>query len=85
MPAIDVWVTVVNGVRDTTDKDFQRAERVFTAVPLTFRRKRFTLDRNQTRAILGTDGKLALSGGPKEFDHNLPAGAGSNVERPMTI
>ncbi len=85
MPAINVWLTVVNGVADTTEKDFQRSEKVFVSVPLTFRKKKFTLTRDQTRAILGTDGKLALSGGPKEFDHNLPAGAASSVERPMTV
>ncbi len=62
MSAIDVWVTVVNGVADTTVKDFQRAEKVFVQVPLTFRMKKFTLNRDQTRAILGTDGKLALAG-----------------------
>jgi hypothetical protein len=85
MSAIDVWVTVVNGVADTTAKDFQRAEKVFVQVPLTFSIKKFTLNRDQTRAILGTDGKLALAGGPKEFDHDIPAGAGSSTPRPMTI
>ena len=65
MPAINVWLTVVNGVADTTEKDFQRSEKVFVSVPLTFRKKKFTLTRDQTRAILGTDGKLALSGGPR--------------------
>jgi hypothetical protein len=85
MSAIDAWVTVVNGVADTTVKDFHRAEKVFVHVPLTFRMKKFTLNRDQTRAILGTDGKLALAGGPKEFDHDVPAGAGSSTPRPMTI
>jgi len=85
MPAIDVWVTVVNGVADTTAKDFHRAEKVFVHVPLTFRMKKYTLNRNQTKAILGTDGKLALTGGAKEFDHDIPAGAGSSTPRPMTI
>jgi hypothetical protein len=85
MPSIDVWVTVVNGVTDTTTKDFHRAQKVFTSVPLTFKLIKHTLSRSQTQAILGTDGKLAIAGGPKEFDHNLPAGKGSNVERPMTV
>jgi hypothetical protein len=75
MSAIDVWVTVVNGVTDTTAKDFQRAEKVFVQVPLTFRIKKFTLNRDQTRAILGTDGKLALAGGPKEFTISQPGPA----------
>ena len=42
MPAINVWLTVVNGVADTTEKDFQRSEKVFVSVPLTFRKKKFT-------------------------------------------
>jgi hypothetical protein len=37
------------------------------------------------KAILGTDGKLALTGGPNEFDHDLPAGAGSPVARLITV
>ena len=37
MPAIDVWLTVVHGVNDTTAKDFHRSEKVFVDVPLTFR------------------------------------------------
>ncbi len=73
MSAIDVWVTVVNGVTDTTAKDFQRAEKVFVHVPLTFRIKKFTLNRDQTRAILGTDGKLALAGGPKGVRSRYPS------------
>ena len=85
MPTLDVWLTVVHGVADTTAKDFHRSEKVFVHVPLHLRIKRFTLNRAQTKAILGTDGKLALSGGPHEFDHDLPAGAGSSVERPMTV
>ena len=85
MPTIDVWLTVVHGVKDTTAKDFHRSEKVFVHVPLKFKVRKFTLNRDQTKAILGTDGKLALSGGPTEFDHNLPAGAASTVERPMTV
>ena len=85
MPTIDVWLTVVSGVADTTVKDFHRSQKVFTAVPLDFKIKKHSLNRSQTKAILGTDGKLALSGGPKEFDHNLPAGKGSDAERPMTV
>jgi hypothetical protein len=85
MATIDVWVTVVNGVTDTTAKDFQRAEKVFAKLPLTFRMKKFKLNRDQTKAILGSDGKLALAGGPTEFDHDIPAGAGCKTPRPMTI
>jgi hypothetical protein len=33
MPTIDVWLTVVHGVNDTTAKDFHRSERVFVHVP----------------------------------------------------
>ena len=77
MPTIDVWLTVVHGVKDTTTKDFHRSEKVLVYVPLKFKVRKFTLNRDQTKAILGTDGKLAISGGPTEFDHNLPAGAAS--------
>ena len=69
--AINVWLTIVHGVTDTTAKDFHRSEKVFVGVPLTFRTRKFTLNRDQTKAILGTDGKLALTSGPKEFDHDL--------------
>jgi hypothetical protein len=85
MPTLDVWVTVVHGVADTTAKDFQRSEKIFAGVPLTFKLIRHTLTRGQTQAILGTDGKLAIAGGPKEFDHDLPAGAASSTPRPMTV
>jgi hypothetical protein len=85
MPTLNVWVTVVNGVADTTARDFQRSQKVFVGVPLTFKLIKHTLNRGQTQAILGTDGKLAIAGGPKEFDHNLPAGAGSDTERPVTV
>jgi hypothetical protein len=85
MPTIDVWLTVVHGVTDTTVKDFHRSEKVFVHVPLKFKVRKFTLNKDQTKAILGTDGKLALTGGPTEFDHDLPAGAGSRVARPMTV
>ena len=82
---IDVWLTVVHGVADTTVKDFHRSERVFVHVPLRFKVKKFTLNKDQMKAILGTDGKLALTGGPNEFDQDLPAGAGSPVARPITV
>lgn len=85
MPTLDVWVTVVNSVADTTAKDFQRSQRIFAGVPLTFKLIKHTLTRGQTQAILGTDGKLAISGGPKQFDHDLPAGAGSSTPRPVTV
>ena len=85
MPAIDVWLTVVHGVTDTTAKDFHRSEKVFVHVPLKFKVKKFVLNKDQTKAILGTDGKLTLTGGPTEFDHDLPAGTGSRVARPTTV
>lgn len=85
MPTIDVWLTVVHGVTDTAVKDFHRSEKVFVHVPLKFKVRKFTLNKDQTKAILGTDGKLALTGGPKEFDHDLPAGASSRVARAMTV
>jgi hypothetical protein len=74
---IDVWLTVVHGAADTTAKDFHRSEKVFVHVPLKFKVKKFVLNKDQTKAILGTDGKLALTGGPTEFDHDLPGGAGA--------
>jgi hypothetical protein len=85
VPTIDVWLTVVHGVTDTTAKDFHRSEKVFVHVRLKFKVKKFILNKDQTKAILGTDGKLALTGGPTEFDHDLPAGAGSPAARPMTV
>ena len=85
MPAIDVWLTVVHGVTDTTAKDFHRSEKVFVHVPLKFKVKKFVLNKDQTKAILGMDGKLTLTGGPTEFDHDLPAGTGSRVARPTTV
>jgi hypothetical protein len=85
MAILDVWLTVVHGVSDTTAKDFQRSQKIFAGVPLIFRISKHSLTREQTQAILGTDGKLSISGGPKEFDHNLPAGAGSGIERPVTV
>ena len=85
VPTIDVWLTVVNGVSDTTAKDFHRSEKVFVHVPLKFKVKKFILNKDQTKAILGTDGKLALTGGPPEFDHDLPAGAGNPTARPITV
>jgi hypothetical protein len=85
MASLPVWVTIVHGVADTTAKDFQRADKVFAGVPLRFKPVKHILNRDQTRAILGSDGKLAISGGPKQFDHNLPAGVGSKAERPVTV
>jgi hypothetical protein len=61
MPSIDVWVTVVIGVTDTTAKDFHRAQTVFASVPLNIKLAKHTLSRSQTQAILGTDGKLAIA------------------------
>ena len=78
-------MTVVHGVADSTAADLQRCQKIFAAVPLTFRSSKHRLTADQTKAILGTDGKLAISGGPKEFDHDLPAGAGSGTPRPMTV
>lgn len=85
MPTLDVWLTVVHGVTDTTAKDFQRSEKIFAGVPLNFRISKHSLTRAQTQAILGTDGKLAIAGGLKQFDHDLPSGAGSGIKRAMTI
>jgi hypothetical protein len=85
MPTLDVWVTVMHGVRDTVTSDIQRAQRVFAGVPVTFRATRHTLDEAQTRAILGTDGRLAIAGGPREFDHDLPVGAGRSRAETVTI
>ena len=65
MPTLDIVLTVVNGVDDTTAQDFQRAQNIFAPIPLAFRQIKHSLTQDQTRAILGTDGKLALSGGPK--------------------
>ncbi len=77
MPTLDIVLTVTDGIDDTTAQDFQRAQKIFAPIPLAFRRIKHTLTPEQTRAILGTDGKLALSGGAKEFTVKLPTGAGS--------
>jgi hypothetical protein len=80
MVNVDGWVTLAYGVDDTIAEDFQRALKVFAAVPMAFRISKFTLNKGQTAAILGSDGKLALTGGPTEFTHNLPIGAGRSRE-----
>jgi len=85
MTAIDIWVTVMDGVTDTTVTDFQRSEKVFADVPLKFRMHKFVLNKDQTRAILGTDGKLATTGGPKEFDYDLPIGVGRSRKESVTV
>jgi hypothetical protein len=85
MPTIDVSVTILNGVSDTVSTDFQRAEKVFHAVPLKFRVTKFTLDKSQSQAILGTDGKLATTGGQKKFTHDLPAGAARKKPVPIDV
>ena len=85
MPTLDLVLTVVNGVDDTTAEDFQRAQKIFTPVPLAFRPIKHTLTREQTRAILGTDGKLALTGGPKQFVTRLPIGAGLGGGKSVTV
>jgi hypothetical protein len=82
---VDGWVTLAYGVNDTIGEDFQRAQRVFAAVPIGFRISKFILTKNQTQAILGGDGKLALAGGPKQFTHNLPIGAGRSREIPQEV
>lgn len=85
MTVIDVWVTVMHSVTDTTVTDFQRAEKVFAGVPVKFRVHKFVLSKDQTRAILGTDGKLATTGGPKEFEYDLPIGAGRSRKESVTV
>jgi Matrixin len=77
MPTLDAWVTVVHNVADTAAADFQRASIVFAGVPLKFRTTKYSLTQAQTQAILGTDGKLAISGGPTEFVHDLPGSRGN--------
>jgi len=54
-----------HGVTDTTAKDFHRFEKVFVHVLLKFKVKKFSVNKEQTKVILGTDGKLALSGRPE--------------------
>jgi hypothetical protein len=85
MATLDVWVTVFDGVVDTTASDLQRSQKIFAGVALKFRPTKHTLTQAQTQAILGTNGKLAISGGPTEFDHDVPAGVGSGVARPYRV
>ena len=61
MPTIDVWLTVVHGVKNTTAKDFHRSEKVFVHVPLKFKVRIFTWT-GSDEGHSCTDGKLALSG-----------------------
>ncbi len=85
MPDIDVWVTVADGVADTVAADCHRAQRIFSAVPLNLRVSKFLLTRDQTRAILGSDGKLAVSGSSQTFTHNLPIGEANSREVAITV
>src|ERR1700754_1624985 len=78
MPTLSCWVTVVHGVADTTAKDLHRSEKIFHGVNLAFKPVKHTLNKAQTNAILGNDGKLEIAGGPTEFDHDIPAGAGGS-------
>jgi Matrixin len=83
MPTLDVNVTVFDGVKDTIAADFARATKVFMALPIAFKVTKFTLNRAQSRAILGGDNKLAIAGGPTKFDRTLPGGRGTvTVEDP---
>ena len=85
MVFVDSWVTIADGVQDTVAQDFQRAQRVFSALSFDFRISKFVLTKDQTQAILGSDGKLALTGGPTQFTHNLPIGAANSREIPLGV
>lgn len=85
MVFVNSWVTIADGVQDTVAQDFQRAQRVFAALSMDFRISKFTLTRAQTQTILGSDGKLALTGGPTQFTHNLPIGAANSREIPLGV
>ena len=86
MPTIDVWLTVVHGVKDTTAKDFHRSEKVFVHVPLKFKVREIHPEPGSDEGHSWHRWQSWLSRGDRqEFDHNLPAGAASHVERPMTV
>ena len=85
MVFVDSWVTIAEGVQDTVAQDFQRAQRVFSALSFEFWISKFILTRDQTQAVLGSDGKLALTGGPAQFTHNLPIGAANSREIPLGV
>jgi hypothetical protein len=69
---LQAQVTVFDGVANTVQSDLQRSMRVFGAVPIEIRWKLFTIPRDATQRMLGTNGALAISGGPTQFDHTNP-------------
>jgi hypothetical protein len=66
-------VTVFSGVKNTAHTDIQRTMAAFNAVSLSIEWTLFTISLETTRRLLGTDGALAMSGAPPEFDHVDPA------------
>jgi hypothetical protein len=65
-------ITIFADIADTVTRDLHRATKVFSPLPIKFTAQRFTLTRAATRAILGTDGKLSVKGGPTAFEHTRP-------------
>jgi hypothetical protein len=70
---LDVRVSLFSGAQDTIRRDFQRASRVFSAVPIEFQPTILRPNRTTTRGVLGADGKLAMRDGPTSFSHVDPA------------
>jgi hypothetical protein len=66
-------VTVFSGVENTAHADIQRTMAAFNAVSLSIDWTLFTIPVETTRRLLGTDGALAMSDAPTEFDHVNPA------------
>lgn len=69
---LQAQVTVFDGVANTVQRDLQRSMRVFGVVPLEIKWTLFTIPRDATQRMLGTDGALAISGGPAQFGHTDP-------------
>jgi hypothetical protein len=69
---LQAQVTVFDGAANTVQSDLRRSTQVFGAVPLEIKSTLFTIPRDATPRMLGTDGALAISGGPTQFDHMDP-------------
>jgi Matrixin len=65
-------VTVFAGVKNTVKSDLRRTETVFGAVPLWINSSLFTITPEATKSMLGTDGALAITGDPQEFEVTDP-------------
>jgi hypothetical protein len=70
-------VSLFSGVKNTARDDIQRTMAVFAAVPLSIDWFLIRIPAATTRRMLGTDGALAMTDAPTEFDHVNPATGGT--------